>query len=166
MCTKLVPSLVLILFLLSPLHFYHFSQPKGEFGVVHKAHLMQWKNSAAQIVAVKTMKGACVCIHELHVQEWQASCCLLLFAGLFSTRDLYSMVEEIMIMQAFNHPNVMALVGVSFDMNQVPSMVMPLMANGSLLSYLKRDRVRLLLPADTSEETVCHFHFHSFTTSF
>ena len=125
---------------------------------------MQWKNSATQIVAVKTMKGACVCIHEECHGRLHAACSS--FAGLFSTRDLYSMVEEIMIMQAFNHPNVMALVGVSFDMNQVPSMVMPLMANGSLLSYLKRDRVRLLLPADASEEeTVCHFHFHSFTTS-
>ena len=60
-----------------------------------------------------------------------------------------------MKMHEFNHPNVMALVGVSFDMNEVPSMVMPLMANGSLLSYLKRDRVRLLIPADASEQKVC-----------
>ena len=65
------------------------------------------------------------------------------------------MVEEIIKMQAFNHPNVMTLIRVSFDMNEVPSMVMPLMTNGNLLSYLKRDRIRLVIPADASEETVC-----------
>ena len=77
--------------------------------------------------------------------------------GLFSSRDLHDMVEEILKMQDFDHPNVMTLIGVSFDLNEIPSIVMPLMANGSLLAYLKRDRSRLLLPADANEQSVSCF---------
>ena len=51
-------------------------------------------------------------------------------------------------MQELSHPNVMSLLGVCVDSPQGPSIVMPYMANGSLLDYLKRERKTLLLDFD------------------
>eukprot|EP00731_Ephydatia_muelleri_P021568 Em0014g159a len=102
---------------------------EGEFGVVYKAHLLQLNTRAEpQLVAVKTLKG------------------------LFTMNDLCSMMREILKMQDFHHPHVMTLIGVSFDANHTPSMVMPFMANGSLLSYLKNNRSSLLLAQVADEE--------------
>ena len=70
--------------------------------------------------------------------------------GLLTMRDLHNMMSEILKMQDFNHPHVMTLMGMSFDAANTPSMVMPYMANGSLLSYLKMNRP-LLLVADTAD---------------
>ena len=55
------------------------------------------------------------------------------------------MMSEILKMQDFSHPHVMTLMGMSFDAANTPSMVMPYMANGSLLSYLKMNRGLLLV---------------------
>ena len=68
--------------------------------------------------------------------------------------DLSSMMDEILKMQDFHHPHVMTLIGVSFDANHTPSMVMPFMANGSLLSYLKNNRSALLISEVANDETV------------
>ena len=50
------------------------------------------------------------------------------------------MVSEVTKMQDLSHSNLMPLVGVCLDMAQGPSIVMPYMANGSLLDYLKKER--------------------------
>ena len=68
--------------------------------------------------------------------------------------DLSSMMDEILKMQDFHHPHVMTLIGVSFDANHTPSMVMPFMANGSLLSYLKNNRSSLLISEAADDEEV------------
>ena len=68
--------------------------------------------------------------------------------------DLSSMMGEILKMQDFHHPHVMTLIGVAFDASHTPSMVMPFMANGSLLSYLKNNRPSLLLTQAADEEKV------------
>ena len=60
------------------------------------------------------------------------------------------MSEEIIKMKDFHHPNVMSLIGVCLDAGPGVSIVMPFMANGSLLDYLKKEREKILLP-DTSE---------------
>eukprot|EP00731_Ephydatia_muelleri_P021571 Em0014g162a len=104
---------------------------EGEFGVVYRAHLLQLNTRAEpRLVAVKTLKG------------------------LFTMDDLCSMMGEILKMQDFHHPHVMTLIGVSFDANHTPSMVMPFMANGSLLSYLKNNRSSLLLAQAAEEEKI------------
>ena len=51
-------------------------------------------------------------------------------------------------MYRFNHPNVMSLVGVCMDPSDQgssagPSMVMPFMAKGSLLDYLRKEASHL-----------------------
>ena len=48
----------------------------------------------------------------------------------------------------FDHPNVLALIGVCLDGGPAPYIVMPFMSNGSLLSYLKKFRKELLIPND------------------
>ena len=83
--------------------------------------------------------------------------------------DLCSMMGEILKMQDFHHPHVMTLIGVSFDANQTPSMVMPFTANGSLLSYLKNNRSSLLFAQVAIEEkvrdSVIVYLFHALDTS-
>ena len=44
-------------------------------------------------------------------------------------------------MQSFDHLNVLPLIGICLDANQVPSLIMPFMSNGSLLSYLRKEAV-------------------------
>ena len=68
--------------------------------------------------------------------------------------DLSSMMGEILKMQDFHHPHVMTLIGVSFDTNHTPSMVMPFMANGTLLSYLKNNRSSLIISEGADDEKV------------
>ena len=57
-------------------------------------------------------------------------------------------------MKDFSHSNVMKLVGVCIDAASGPSIIMPYMENGSLLSYLKRERNRLFLDYEADEDTV------------
>ena len=57
------------------------------------------------------------------------------------------MMEEIVIMQQFNHPNVLRLLGVVVVGFSGPSIVMPFMANGNLSSYLRKNQETVMLPA-------------------
>ena len=47
-------------------------------------------------------------------------------------------------MSEFDHGNVLTLIGVCFDGNHIPNIVIPLMRNGSLLSYIKNYHVHPL----------------------
>ena len=70
--------------------------------------------------------------------------------------DVESMLAEITKMTDLYHPNVMSLIGVCLDAGPGVSIVMPFMANGSLLDYLKKERDKIYLP-DTSElEDISH----------
>lgn len=60
------------------------------------------------------------------------------------------MISEIIKMQDFQHTHVMSLIGVCLDAGPGVSIVMPFMANGNLLDYLKRERSNLE-PDDDSE---------------
>ena len=46
-------------------------------------------------------------------------------------------------MMRFNHANVMTLIGLCTDVGEAPYIVMPFMANGSLLAYLRKNRPHL-----------------------
>ena len=61
------------------------------------------------------------------------------------------MLQEVVKMKEFNHPHIMSLIGVC--LNAGVGVVMPYMANGSVLSYLKKEQETLLLQdeADTSQ---------------
>ena len=59
-----------------------------------------------------------------------------------------------MKMKHFDHPNVLSLLGVCLDAGAAPYVVLPFMANGSLLSYLKKERTNILLPPDIDDDVV------------
>ena len=78
----------------------------------------------------------------------------LLSAGLFDQQDMDKFVEESVKMSRFKHAHVMGLIGVCLDAGSAPYIVMPYMANGSLLHYLKKERKNLVLDEDTDEDEV------------
>ena len=57
-------------------------------------------------------------------------------------------------MQRFDHPNVLKLSGVCLDGGPAPYIVMPFMANGSLLSYLKEERDTLVLDSGNTMQVL------------
>ena len=105
-----------------------------------------------RVVAVKTLKGKDQCgngwifIYVLHL------------AGYFDQTEIDKIIEESLKMRKFKHPHVMGLIGVCLDAGPAPYIVMPYMANGSLLSYLKKERGSLVLKEDADEDLVnfCH----------
>uniref|UniRef100_UPI00398F878F ephrin type-A receptor 5-like isoform X2 n=1 Tax=Pristiophorus japonicus TaxID=55135 RepID=UPI00398F878F len=95
----------------------------GEFGSVYQGLLKQ-TNGFDQNVAVKTMKQ-----------------------GLVSNPELESFLREAELMQGFNHPNVLRLIGVSFEVcpeGQVPMpmVILPFMPHGDLRRFLLNSRHR------------------------
>lgn len=56
------------------------------------------------------------------------------------------MLIECSKMHEFKHPNVLSLIGVCLDGGSAPFIIMPLMTNGSLLDYLKKNRRELIVP--------------------
>ena len=63
-------------------------------------------------------------------------------------------MEESLKMSRFKHAHVMGLIGVCLDSGSAPYIVMPYMANGSLLKYLKRERKNIVLTEDADEDDV------------
>ena len=57
-------------------------------------------------------------------------------------------------MSHFKHSNVMTLIGVCIDCGPSPYIVMPYMAYGSLLSYLKKNRAELTVTNDNDTDLV------------
>ena len=57
-------------------------------------------------------------------------------------------------MHQFSHPNVLTLKGVCLDGGPAPYIIMPFMANGSLLSYLKKERDNVVLESAESDDVV------------
>ena len=55
-------------------------------------------------------------------------------------------------LQRFDHPNVLSLVGVCIDAGEAPYIVMPFMINGSLLTYLRKERHKFITITDTHED--------------
>ena len=54
------------------------------------------------------------------------------------------LLQECSRMSAFDHPNVLTIIGVCLDGGPAPYLIMPFMFNGSLLSYLKKERDSLV----------------------
>ena len=55
------------------------------------------------------------------------------------------LLKECARMYDFDHPNVLKLLGVCLDGGPAPYIIMPFMANGSLLAHLKEERGNLVL---------------------
>ena len=62
-------------------------------------------------------------------------------------------------MSQFKHVHVMGLIGVCLDAGSAPYIIMPYMANGSLLKWLKRERKNIVLLDETDEDEVIYILF-------
>ena len=65
-------------------------------------------------------------------------------------------VEESLKMSRFKHAHVMGLTGVCLDSGSAPYIIMPYMANGSLLKWLKGERKNIVLPEEADEDEVTY----------
>ena len=74
--------------------------------------------------------------------------------GFIDDEAVHELLRECVKMKNLNHLHVMTLKGVYLDGGPVPYIVLPYMANGSLLSYLKKERSNLTvsMAGDSGEE--------------
>ena len=79
--------------------------------------------------------------------------------GNFDQVEVDKFVEESLKMSRFKHSHVMGLIGVCLDAGSAPYIIMPYMANGSLLKYLKRERKNIVLLDEVDEDEVSIFTF-------
>ena len=73
--------------------------------------------------------------------------------GFIDNDAVHELLSECIKMKNLNHLHVMTLKGVCLDGVPVPYIVLPYMANGSLLSYLKKERANLTVSTDDTSET-------------
>ena len=76
--------------------------------------------------------------------------------GISTADQVEKMLSEIAKMEDLHHPNLMPLIGVCIDVDHGMSIVMPFMANGSLLGYLKRERDHFYLDKRATEDLVSY----------
>ena len=62
------------------------------------------------------------------------------------------MLKECSKMNNFSHSNVLTLSGVCLDGGTAPYLIMPFMANGSLLAYLKNNRGTLVVFHESKDD--------------
>ena len=72
--------------------------------------------------------------------------------GFFDQKTAADMMKESEKMQNFNHPHVLNIVGVCLDAGPAPYIIMPFIANGSLLAYIKKEKTNLVVPNDADNE--------------
>ena len=69
--------------------------------------------------------------------------------GFIDEDAVQELLSECAKMKSFDHPHVMNLKGVCLDGGPVPYIILPYMANGSLLSYLQRKQSDLVVAPGT-----------------
>ena len=79
---------------------------------------------------------------------------ITLLPGDFDQVEVDKFSDESLKMSRFKHAHVMGLIGVCLDAGSAPYIIMPYMANGSLLKYLKRQRKNVVLLEGTDEDEV------------
>ena len=99
---------------------------------------------------MKTLKGR----ENVHSLENQVSYSSIASAGDFDQDEVDKFVEESLKMGRFKHAHVMGLIGVCLDAGSAPYIIMPYMANGSLLKYLKKERKIIVLSEEADEDEV------------
>ena len=94
-------------------------------------------NANRVLVAIKTGKGNNHVAKSSHDSDD-----LLCHAALLAVTDKERLLKEVSLMLTFSHPNVMPLIGLSFD-GETPLIIMPFMSNGTVLSYVRDNRKSL-----------------------
>ena len=80
---------------------------------------------------------------------------ILPLSGSFNRDDTEDLlIRESVLMFKFDHPNIISLIGLCLDAGPSPYIILPFMENGSLLSYIKKNRAILRTNIDTEDEIV------------
>ena len=75
-------------------------------------------------------------------------------SGFYDGNTVRDMLKECSKMAKFDHPNVLTLRGVCLDGGPAPYIIMPFMANGNLLTYLKDNRKTLIVTRRSEDDEV------------
>lgn len=87
---------------------------QGHFGRVYRALYRKPGEKGEMCVAVKTL-------HKDHPRDM----------------DVQGFLDEALIMKDFDHENILSLIGICLGKDHMPLVVLPYMAHGDLLSYLR-----------------------------
>ncbi len=68
---------------------------------------------------------------------WEIQIHIFFSAFSYSEDGINSFLDEGLIMRDLSHPNVLKLRGICFDENDLPMILLPFMAKGDLLSYIR-----------------------------
>lgn len=79
---------------------------------------------------------------------------MLICLGDFYQKEVNNFVEESLKMSRFRHSHIMSLIGVCVDTGSAPFIIMPYMANGSLLKYLRKERDNLVVTDDDEDNVI------------
>ena len=122
---------------------------------MYKAYIKT--STGKELVAVKTGKGMPQIIIIPSSKKLMTLC-----TALFSTDDLEKLAKEVSTMLSFKHSNVMSLIGVCID-GEMPLLIMPFMAKGSVLEYVRNNKDSLLFVDDdcNADEVRVNFKFYT-----
>ena len=141
-------SLVILRYRSTCMFLQHSWLWSGEFGIVYKGYIVE---DTTDIVAIKTLKGygiisyiASYLTFRLHI-PWMT--------GFYDHSTSEELVRECIKMKDLNHPNILRLIGICVDGGPAPFIITPFMENGSLLSYLRKNRNTFLLPTEDNVTT-------------
>ena len=67
---------------------------------------------------------------------------IFLLTDTSDSSNVVKFLEEGLIMKTFDHPNVLGLLGLTFDTDGKPLIVLPFMANGDLKTFFKMKQVQ------------------------
>ena len=83
-------------------------------------------------------------------------------SGFYDGSTVRDMLRECSKMGKFDHPNVLTLRGVCLDGGPAPYIIMPFMANGSLLTYLKDNRNNLVVSNKSEDDQEASLATHKY----
>ena len=66
-------------------------------------------------------------------------------SGLYDQTSVDKLLQECVKMYGLDHPNILTLKGVCLDGGTAPFIILPFMKNGSLLTFLQREKNKLFL---------------------
>ena len=72
--------------------------------------------------------------------------------GFYDHNMVKDMLKECSRMSTFDHLHVLTLKGVCLDGGPAPYIIMPFMVNGSLLTYLKKNRKSLVISHEIADD--------------
>ena len=85
--------------------------------------------------------------------------------GFLDQNRVVDMIKESVKMHSFEHPHVLNIIGVCMDAGPSPYIVMPFMANGSLLTYIRKEKKNLVIPIDSTDDDLASafsYYLHVF----